>query len=1624
MSLSFPSQGFVDRNSGKSAPIRTRLALLTVFVAASFAAWSLPARSIQGTITAKEAEIHLPGPMDLSDDEGRHPLSSMNAQRQLAEAMPGWSLSWNQAEDGMFRATGKLQLVEQPDRFIIGFVAEYASVLGIGPRDLDHVDTRQAGPVENRFYRQSHEGIPVEGSRISFTFANDGSLVHFTSRTAANLELDTVEAEITLAEARRLALADLPVAGDVTWQNAELVILPNRFSGLDNDRLAWRMFCNTSAPAGAWQLLVDAGSGELLERRSLEISAVDTSIPGSVKGSISFPTPWDPELEFDFPYISVSVYQQDSLLATGVTDAHGQFELVDVDLAAGEDFTVETNMRGLYATILEYDWTVAPEPTSLLNPQFPATITLDSTTTSEAVRAAYLHINTAHDRIKAIDPAFWPLDMPLPVIVSDTTEACNAYAYINPAAPYMRFLAASDFCPNTAQIADVVYHEYGHLISMYSYYPDTPPGSFHEAFSDYFAASIADTSIIGNGFTGPDTWLRNLDNDRTYPVDEVCETIPHCVGEVLGAALWEMRTALIDQLGDREAGVDLSDRLFHYMRYLRPHEFQDVLVSLLLVDDDDGNFSNGTPHLESIVPGFEKHQLADLSVQITHVPAYDTEDTLSAVSITATVAAIYPMDPTGVQIHWQADGGEFSVGTMDVDGWTATYQLPKQPAGTVVGYYITATDQAGHESLLPEAAPAELFTYFVGDDTTSPLIVHAPPGDPTDTQERVWLNAHVTDNTGLIGLVEAAVAVSQGDSSWTDQVTLTAKDAVLAPGIFEGYLDATGIGADATLAYHVTAQDASAASNESRFPEWGDVPLTIRQGRTWDLEADTPDLLLNGEWQRGEPGFGPAPARSGSIVAGTAIGTYYSSDLISDLTTAEIDLSGWSTAVLQFSTWYQIENEWDGGRVFASRDNGQTWELLTPLNGYPGWIFDTWGEEHYLELPPLYAFTGSSPGWVDVQVPLTSFLDGPLSLKLEFRTDGGVTDIGWYVDDIRIIESFISPERLWATDGQDEAVTLGWAPSPGIDPEDPELLGYNVYRSDRRFGYPLLPVNGAPIEDTRYTDASLVNGTLYYYTVTSVFTSSESPRSNQAVGYPYRAELDMSSQIEMTVAGSSRGQDSVAVANTGTGDLKLSFYLADEEDEWRDIMPQIFLDGINSEEFRLLADDPVDASAPDLAQFQYREWNGNLIMELALHDTLPNPQTDVTLIIGLDTDMSRATGMDFGSLGADYLVIMGAMSYYFYNGAPAVIADGSTWPPAPIGGPSSLVLQEGLASVEVAVNLGLLGYPPGAGVSVTTAHSLEPIGSSAAPRPNGEKAERDKGKSSAADSSAKKLRRIFDNFGAGLQTDPPVADVMPDMIFTTWLGLTQTYATLTKGEPFDLVFDFDFAGMIEDDYTARLFVRSNDPGRPLEDLPLLVRLKDVPGEGMSAWTATSLESGLLLEWAPADPDSFAGFLLHRWQGELADEDASAVQRGDYFTSSDGAYSFLDKSVVSGVRYFYRLSGVTADGDTTDVSPPAHPYYEPGLPTRLLMEAPRPNPFRSSATFRIHSPGDTRWGLYLVDVTGRMVRNLVAKGVGLPGVHMVAWDGKRDNGSRADQGVYYAVLHGRGKQVIRSLVLIR
>ena len=122
-----------------------------------------------------------------------------------------------------------------------------------------------------------------------------------------------------------------------------------------------------------------------------------------------------------------------------------------------------------------------------------------------------------------------------------------------------------------------------------------------------------------------------------------------------------------------------------------------------------------------------------------------------------------------------------------------------------------------------------------------------------------------------------------------------------------------------------------------------------------------------------------------------------------------------NNATLTFDTMYDLEERYDFGFVQVSTDNGQTWESLSNPDTSSTVNEDT-VDKVKANVP---GFTGASGGWKAESFDLAPYAGDQILLAFRYVTDGSVTSLGWWVDDVVVGNQTLS----------DGSTLDGWTPT-------------------------------------------------------------------------------------------------------------------------------------------------------------------------------------------------------------------------------------------------------------------------------------------------------------------------------------------------------------------------------------------------------------------------------------------------------------------------------------------------------------------------------------------------------------------------------------------------------------------
>lgn len=554
--------------------------------------------------------------------------------------------------------------------------------------------------IFDRYYN----GLLVYNSQVNLTYAANGTLVSFGSDAYPDINVNTTPA-ISQQQAIDIVRAniDYPSENDRVI-STQLLVLPLEIDGQFGVHLAWKViyFCPDS-PA-RWYMFIDAHNGDLL----MYWDAIMYDFTGNVNGDVQLEGAFDEFINLPFKDLTVNAngYGSDD------TDENGNYSI-----PGSGSTTITAQLEGSYVNVNRVDGGDAS-----FSDSSSGDLDIDWTDISQdQERDAYYHTVVTHDYINYVDRNFTGMDYQVPCNIN-VPGSCNAYwdGYS------INFYREGGGCPNIAKMPTVVYHEYGHGITQYFYYPDDLPywdetGGLNEGWSDFIANCISDQALMGRGWSGPGTYLRSSDNDAQYPGDE-CGGEPHCMGDILVGALWHMRVMMVDNYGD---GIKTYiDSLWHYARYTKPMSYFEYLWQLLLYDDDDGEIENGTPHAYEIIYSFVYLHNIDpgFRIEIEHTPLVDSEDSITTFPVYAEVTSFFSMDDGSVTTYYTTGGDFIEIDMVNTSGDTWYGEIPNQSFGTTVNYYIEAVDGAGMFTTSPENAPDSLYSFYVGYDVIPPTL--------------------------------------------------------------------------------------------------------------------------------------------------------------------------------------------------------------------------------------------------------------------------------------------------------------------------------------------------------------------------------------------------------------------------------------------------------------------------------------------------------------------------------------------------------------------------------------------------------------------------------------------------------------------------------------------------------------------------------------------------------------------------------------------------------------------------------------------------------------------------------------------------------------------------------------
>lgn len=535
------------------------------------------------------------------------------------------------------------------------FFAEHPQLLGRwdGQLVLDRTASgRLSDQVWQLTFRQVIGGVPVEGARYEFQLVN-GRLVAFGASRWAPVNRSP-QPTLAVDQARRIlddylghslpgllldrepaTLHFVPVdpAGKqaAVWQGPA-------GAGIDH-KLVWRFVFSVPGEPPTWTALIDAHDGSVF-------SFTDETRYERIKGSV-YPTSDDQicpsgcaQPNYPMPFADFT----ENGGPVQYTGDHGLYSCSTIGS------TIRTTLSGPYIRVQDNcgeinQTTACDEPLDLgtVDGNDCAVPPGSSPGNTHASRSSFYHLNRSMEKARAWLPDnTWLKSQLIDNVNIDST--CNAYwdGTVN-------FYKSGGGCRNTGEIAAVFVHEWGHGLDQNDGGGYDNPS---EAYADAVALLDIHESCIGRGFymsqqcsgygdtclacTGirDQDWDKRKDHTPATPGGFLnsycgggggpCGKEGHCESYVAGETVWDLAVRDLPASGvDTASAWQLAERLFYQSRNGSGGDAYNCSMpnsdgcgtaswfhKFRLMDDDDGDLSNGTPHAAAIFAAFDRHKIA------------------------------------------------------------------------------------------------------------------------------------------------------------------------------------------------------------------------------------------------------------------------------------------------------------------------------------------------------------------------------------------------------------------------------------------------------------------------------------------------------------------------------------------------------------------------------------------------------------------------------------------------------------------------------------------------------------------------------------------------------------------------------------------------------------------------------------------------------------------------------------------------------------------------------------------------------------------------------------------------------------------------------------------------------
>jgi len=604
------------------------------------------------------------------------------------------------------RKAGAITSERQLETLARQVVAENFDLLRAEDDDLKLTAAPHAMNKWAAHLQQYWNGYPVHQALVRVVFHENGNLMIVGSDYDPNIALDPRPA-LSAGAAADAARGDLPFnsATDSYVVDSELMVLPVLLSDTEVEHhLVYRVTVSTAAPLGEWITHVDAHDGTVVWR----YNNVHFDFEGDATHEIQPHTYCNPAEVTSAPHMDLNV----NGVGSTTTDVNGQWSVA----GGGATATVTAALSGPWVTVYNYRGAEG-EFSGTATAGEPFTVAWDDGNARQDERDVFDAVNRVHDFFERFDPGFGYSNQHINAYINRADGYCPGNAWWDGT---INFCEGSATYGNTGEIQQVVEHEFGHGVQDYILGTQGSEG-LGEGNSDILGNLITQDHVIGKGFYVGNcvSGIRDVLNTLQYPQD--LNGSVHHDGQIISGFNWDAMVLLQSMYGMDEGTIKSAER-WHFGRVLmHPYNQPDQVLATFIADDDNGDLDDGTPHHAIFAEAAENHNydvpeiLVGMFVYHDGAPYQTNPNGIYDIKCTGASLGGGEVDPSSFELLYSVDGGGYITVPMTANGDEFQGSIPGQAYGSLVEYYISASNSNGDVGTSPRAYPESNHLIEVND---------------------------------------------------------------------------------------------------------------------------------------------------------------------------------------------------------------------------------------------------------------------------------------------------------------------------------------------------------------------------------------------------------------------------------------------------------------------------------------------------------------------------------------------------------------------------------------------------------------------------------------------------------------------------------------------------------------------------------------------------------------------------------------------------------------------------------------------------------------------------------------------------------------------------------------------